>query len=249
MRLALLPLLLLALWPSRAQAQVRDSTVAMTLISLSYAHQLPGGDLADRFGHNSNIGFSVLFKTRTNWTFGAEAGFLFGNQVNEPGILRNTLNSMGQLVDQAGVMSDVFLFERGYGIYLTAGRLFPVIGPNPNSGLLVRMGGGYLRHKVRVQTQQNVVPQVEDEYLEGYDRLTAGPAALLYLGYQHTGNRRLVNFHAGVEFQAGFTSSLRAFNFDTETYNTDGRFDLLSGIRVGWSLPIYQQSDDRYHYY
>lgn len=249
MRLLALPLLLLLLLPQRGAAQVRDSSLAMTLVSLSYAYQVPGGDMALRFGANSNLGISVLYKTRSNWTFSAEAGFMFGDQVTEPGLLLNTLNSAGQLIDQDGLMADVFLYERGYGIYLTAGRLFPIIGPNPNSGLLLKAGGGYLRHKVRVQTQKNVVPQVEDEYLEGYDRLTAGPSGLLYLGYQHTGNKRLINFHVGVEVQMGFTSSLRAYNFDTETYNNDSRFDLLSGIRVGWSLPIYRQQDDRYHYY
>ena len=89
-----------------------------------------------------------------------------------------------------GEQADVFLYERGWTVFAMAGKLLPVIGPNPNSGLVLKVGGGYMRHKVRVQTQKNVVPQLEDEYLEGYDRLSAGPAALGYVGYQHLEQQR-----------------------------------------------------------
>jgi hypothetical protein len=48
---------------------------------------------------------------------------------------------------------------------------------------------------------------------------------------------------------AGFTNALRAFNFDTEQFNKAQRFDLLSGLRLGWSLPIYKKKDTGFHYY
>jgi len=220
----------------------------MVVISPSYAHQFPGGDLATRFGHNSNIGFSATRKTSGNFLFGLEGSFIFGNKVVEPGILRNVINSAGQVVDADGQMADVFLYERGWTAFATVGKILPLFGPNPNSGLMLKVGGGYMRHKVRVQTQKNVVPQLEDEYLEGYDRLCAGPAALLFVGYQHLSNRRRVNFFAGVELIAGFTQALRPYNFDTEQYNTPDRTDLLTGLRVGWSFPLYQRMDDRFRY-
>ena len=240
--------LLLQADPSFAQGHIRDTTVAMVIISPSYAHQLPGGDLATRFGHNSNVGFGAMRKTGNNFLFGLEGSFIFGNNVEEPGILRNVINSAGQVVDQDGAMADVFLYERGWTAFATVGKVFPVFGPNPNSGLMVKLGGGYMRHKVRVQTQQNVVPQLEDEYLEGYDRLCAGPAALAFVGYQHFGNKRRLNFFAGVELMAGFTQALHPYNFDTEQYNTPNRTDLLTGLRVGWSFPIYRRVDDRFRY-
>ncbi len=252
MRRSTLIALLIALLPGFAEAQrstsIRDTTIALVAVQASYAHQWPGGDLATRFGANSNIGLGAYRKFRSNWLMGAEGSFLFGNKVVEPGILRNVINSAGQIIDQDGVMADVFLFERGWTAFGFVGKLLPVVGPNPNSGIVLKLGGGFMRHKVRVQTQQNVVPQLEDEYLEGYDRLCAGPAAMGYVGYHHLGNRRLVNFHFGLEVMMGFTESLRAYNFDTEQYNTPKRTDVLTGIRVGWSLPIYRRDDDRFHY-
>lgn len=247
-RTALFTLLLLPCFAGHCQTNIRDTTIALFAVQLSYAHQWPGADLASRYGDNSNLGISTYRKWRSNFFVGVEGSFIFGNKVLEPGLLNNVINSAGQVVDEQGAMADVFLFERGWTAHAFVAKLFPVIGPNPNSGVVLKLGGGYMRHKVRVQTQQNEVPQLEGEYLEGYDRLCAGPSALAYLGYHHFGNRRLVNFHVGLEVMAGFTESLRLYNFDTETYNAPNRFDLLSGIRVGWSLPIYRRLDDSFHY-
>ncbi|MBK7483469.1 MAG: hypothetical protein IPI72_12195 [Flavobacteriales bacterium] len=37
---------------------------------------------------------------------------------------------------------------------------------------------------------------------------------------------------------AGFTQALRAYNFDTEQYNTPNRLDLLSGVRAGGAFHL-----------
>jgi len=235
--------------PVLAQVGIRDTTIRLTVVTASYSYQLPGGDMALRFGPNSNIGLGVLYKTRGNYLLGLEGSFLFGNQVAEPGLLRNMITREGQIVDKDGVMADVLLFERGYTVMAVGGKIIPVVGPNPNSGILLKLGAGYMRHKIRIQTQQNEVPQVEGDYLEGYDRLCAGPATMLFMGYQHFGNRGRINFQVGFEMLLGFTEPLRAYNFDTGRADSGTRFDSLTGLRAGWSLPIYKKPDDRFHYY
>lgn len=232
-----------------AQGDIRDTTIALTSVTASYAYQVPGGDMALRFGNNSNIGINAFYKNKRNYFFGAEGSFLFGDKVVETGLLRNVINSEGQIVDADGAMADVLIYERGWTVMGIIGKIIPVAGPNPNSGMILKFGAGYLRHKIRIQTQKNVVPQLEGDYLEGYDRLAAGPMASLLVGYHHFGNRRFVNFMIGFEIISGFTQSLRAFNFDTQRAETGQRYDGLMGIRAGWSLPIYKRSDDRYHYY
>jgi hypothetical protein len=232
-----------------AQVSIRDSSIAFTNVTASYAFQLPGGDLAQRFGWNNNIALMAHRKLPSNYLLGVEVGFLFGDQVRESGLLRNMISSQGQIIDSDGVMADILLFQRGWTAMAVAGRIIAVAGPNPNSGLLLKVGAGYMRHKIRIQTQKNDVPQLQGDYLEGYDRLAAGPVVMLYAGYQHFSNRGRVNFSAGFEMLAGFTEPLRAFNFDTERAESGRRFDGLSGIRLGWSLPIYKKRDDRIHFY
>ena len=186
-------------------------------------------------------------KTTRNYLYGLEGGFIFGNRVIETNLLRGLINSQGQIVDMEGTMADVQVFERGYSMFGVVGKIIPVAGPNPNSGIMLKLGGGYMRHKIRIQTQKNEVPQLEGDYLEGYDRLTAGPAAMIFIGYQHFSNNRRINFNIGFEMQLGFTESLRAYNFDARTSETGRRSDALTGFRAGWTIPIYKRLDDRFH--
>jgi hypothetical protein len=233
--------------PSYAQGNVRDTSIPMTLITASYAYQLPTGDMDLRFGANNNIGLSCAYKFKSNFMLGVEGGYIFGNRIDESNLLRGVLTSEDQIIDRYGQAATVFLYERGYTIMGYAGKVIPVAGPNPNSGLLLKVGGGYMRHKIRIETQENEVPQIEGEYLKGYDRLCAGPAAMLFMGYQHLSSSRFVNFMVGFEMMLGFTSSLRPYNFDTGRADDGVRFDGLNGLRVGWTLPIYRRHDDAFY--
>lgn len=247
-----LPELLLPLafaLPAIAQVQgnVRDNPIPMVQVTASYAYQVPGGTMMERFGENNNIGLGAVRKFKSNFGLGVEASFLFGNKVNEPGLLTGLLTSEQEILDKDGVPATLFLYERGYTVIGVATKLLPVAGPNPNSGLLLKLGAGYMRHKIRFETQENEVPQLEGEYLKGYDRLCAGPVLLLFAGYQHISSNRLVNFQVGFESMLGLTSPLRPYNFDEKRADEGVRNDLLNGLRVGWTLPIYRRTDDAFY--
>lgn len=231
------------------RTSVRDTSIAMTIVTASYAYQIPAGDMALRFGPNNNIGLSGTYKARSNFFVGAECSFLFGNRINETSLLRNILTEDGSVLDRFGQPATVFLYERGYTVMAHVGKVMPIAGPNPNSGILLKLAGGYMRHKIRLETQENEVPQIEGEYLKGYDHLCAGPAFALTVGYQHISNNRLVNFLVAFESTVALTRSLRPYNFDTGPASDDIRNDILNGLRVGWSLPIYKRQDDAFYFH
>ncbi len=235
------------IWGSAsAQFTVKDTAATALLpMTFAYSYQLPAADLSQRFGANHSLSFSAAYKFRSNYLLGVQGAFIFGNQVRQPGLLQNVINSQGQILSTDGTPAGVLIQQRGYSVLAYAGRIISVAGPTKNSGLMLRLGGGVLRHKIRIETQNDVVPQIEDENLEGYDRLSAGPAAYLFVGYQHFGKNRRVNFMVGYEIIQGFTEPLRAFNFDTEQADTDTRRDGLNGLRFGWTIPIYTQKSQR----
>ncbi|MBK9764512.1 MAG: hypothetical protein IPO87_14445 [Flavobacteriales bacterium] len=117
---------------------IRDTTIALFAVHASYAQQLPGGDLAERFGTNSNIGLGTFRKTKSNFLLGVEGSFIFGKKTKEPGILRNVINSQGQVVDVEGKQADVFLYERGWTAFAYVGKTFQLGKPNPNSGVVIK---------------------------------------------------------------------------------------------------------------
>jgi len=231
----------------QAQYDIKDSAAKGVLFNLSYAPQLPGGDLAKRFGFNSNGQLGVYYKTLSNWILGIQGAYIFGNVLRETGMLDSMATSTGQLIANDGTIPSISYFERGYDIQLSVGKVFSFKKPNPNSGILLMLSAGYIRHKIDYVVNGNV-PQLSGAYLQGYDRLTAGYCVTEFLGYQYLSNHRMLNFYGGFEFTQGFTKSLR-FDFDLRSMNTKLRYDLLNGFRVGWILPIYRQNSNKFYTY
>ena len=233
---------------TNAQFNVRDSAVSFAMIGGTFSYQAPGGDMADRFGNNFNVGGTFQWKTKKNWIFGVDGSFIFSEQVKENTILSNISTSLGYIIGQDGYYADVYLYERGFMANAKAGKIFPVIGPNPNSGIMTTMGVGLLQHKIRIEDKGDRSPQLSDEYKKGYDRLTNGLSLTEFLGYIHFSNHRFVNFMGGIECTQAFTKCRRDYNFDTMMRDDKSRMDLLFGFRVAWIVPLYKRMPRDFYY-
>ncbi|NNC84226.1 MAG: hypothetical protein HKN79_11680 [Flavobacteriales bacterium] len=229
-----------------AQRNIQDSIISMSMIDFSLGAHIPAGDISERFGENGFLGASYHYKTGSNWVFGLEGGFIFGNKVKED-VAVNIRTSEGFVIDQEGGFTELLLLERGMTLVGTVGRVIPLFGPNDNSGLVVRLGGGMLQHNIRLETRNNDVPQLEGEYLKGYDRLSNGFSAYQFIGYQLLSNNRLVNLTIGLEGYQAWTQSRRDFNFDLMRKDDSKRLDSLYGVKVSWSFPIYRRSAGKFY--
>ncbi len=248
-RATLLAMVLLLVTGTLRAQKVRDSSVAMPLVSLSYAAQLPFGDLAERFGWNSNIGLNIGYKTESNWIFSGNTQFFFGNQLRDTSMLRNMYTSDGQIINQNGTYANIVGYERGWIFTGAAGKLFPVIGPNENSGILLTLGGGFMMHKARIDSEQNLVPQFTGDYRKLYDRYTTGFAFNSFLGYLHMSNNGLANFFCGIDVSTGFTQGRRARQVGQTTEEiAANRTDIIAGLRFGWIVPIRKRAPQEFYF-
>ena len=113
-----------------SQAQnIKDSSLFFPLFRFSFALQVPGGDMAERFGINSNVGLDFSIKTKSNFIVGVNGGFLFGDRIKEGGILDSIRTSTGIIINQNGNPAEVRLFERGFTVAMHVGKLFLFFRP------------------------------------------------------------------------------------------------------------------------
>lgn len=230
--------------------ETKPVNVPAVLVTMDYGLILPAGDMAKRFGMSSKVGGNILRKTKNNLLFGVDGYFLFGNLIAEDSLAINLINSDGFITGTDGQPADVNFFLRGFLTTLKMGKIFQLGGTkNPGSGLFVLGGLGFMQHKIHIDEKKQAVPQLQGDYKHGYDRLTNGPALQQNIGYIHLDNNRRVNFWVAFEAVQAFTKNQRAYNFDTKTSETGIRTDLLFGIRLGWILPLYASSSDRYFTY
>lgn len=232
------------------QSGVRDSTIYFPLISVSYGAYMPEGDLKDRFGFTNILGGNLLFKTKKNFIWGVTAGYIFGNDVKEPGLLSSITTKDGLIIGLDGLYAEMRIFERGYHLNATFGKVFTFNKPNPNSGIVIMGGPGFIQHKIRIENIGNTVPALRGDYIKGYDRLTNGFQLQEYIGFVYFSNRQLVNFYGGFDFIQGFTEGRRDYNFDNpEQKDNKKRIDLLFGIKIGWVVPLYKKKPAAYYLY
>lgn len=246
-------LLLILLLPISfaGRAQVSDSAIIMHIPRVDVSFSVPAGDLAERFGVNSGIGASYLFKNSKQWIFGAQFEYLFGGNVKqEVAIFDNITASNGSIIDASGSMALMDTYERGFSVTATFGKLLDVWNTNPNSGLLLTGGIGYLTHHIRTEVYLNLAPQVYDDYADGYDRLSGGPVYNLFAGYLHVDPQNIFNYYVGVDFKHAMTKPLRNYQFDLKGPEPDDlRHDIFIGIKAGWMLPLYRRKASSYYYY
>ncbi|MCX6312657.1 MAG: hypothetical protein NT084_13605 [Bacteroidetes bacterium] len=227
-----------------------DSIIPCFSLSLGFAYQIPGGDLQKRFGPNSSSGASLFYKTKQNVFFGFQWSYLFGTELRGENPLDSISTSTGFVIDREGKFADIRMFERGFSLGLSCGKIFnSFLSPNKNSGILLTGGVGYLQHKIKIYDNGARAPQLTKEYLKGYDRLTSGISTSEFIGYWFMSKNRYVSFYGGFEFIQGFTKSRRSWDYNLMRPDTENRIDLLSGLRIGWVIPLYRKNVSNKYYY
>ena len=249
-----------------AQKSIRDSSITMALVDVNYLGSSPGGDLSERFGWTNQMGASIGIKHKSNFYASIGANFLWGETVKEePGINQMGYDYLYDLGDTAFVREIGFIdgngnaerpavFQRGFSVPIRVGKIFPKLSltkkENENSGPFVEVGVQFIQHQLKYEFKSEELTWANDDFLKGYDRLTNGIGVLQSVGYRYFGSNRYVNVFVAFDISQNFTRSRRSLNYDTNTVDTQQRMDILTGVRVGWSLPLYKvASSSQYYYY
>lgn len=231
-----------------SQGSIADSTLRMSLFQIQGGFDVPFGDMAERYGANAFVGFSYAYKSGKNILLGADFNFLFGNDVKDENDLLHQLRiSNGGIVGIDGTFVNVLTLERGFVGGLYVGKIFPIWSPNPNSGIVVKVGLNYIEHRTYFETREDEYPPLEKENLKGYDRKTAGLAIYEFVGYQYFSNKKYLNFFAGFDFYQGFTTDYRSYNIDQMQKTNSNYNDFLIGFRAGIVLPVYKQAANKFY--
>lgn len=243
--------ILFIFWISKAFSQFtpKDKALKIYIVEAHTGFSLPAADLAQRFGYNAHVGVGLQRQIANKWNFGFQASFLFGNQVKENNVLDHLINSSGDIISERGFPAEYLFYQRGFSGFLQVGKLFPVLGPNPNSGIFLQAGLGFLQHKIKIETRATEPPQLAKPYLRGYDRSSAGFAYQQFIGYRYLSNRRRLNFFAGFEVCIASTQSMRSFDYDRMQKDDRQRLDMLYGVKVGWVLPLYRKIEKELFYF
>ena len=232
-----------------AQEDITNEAIRIPMINLNAGFHIPGGDLDNRFGNSALFGVGFQLKNKNNIYWGFDGAGLTGSTIVEDNIINIISADSIDIIDLNGNTASVRFWERGAHAQFVLGKIFPVLAPNKNSGLFVQAGLGYMYHKIRIEDIGNQSPQLNSDLLKGYDRLSMGISTSEFIGYRYFSNSQKINFFIGIEFIQAFTQDVRQYDYNAQTAYQDKRLDFLSGLKFGWTFPLYKKSDNKYYYY
>lgn len=244
LNIAWIVVILSVLIPEKISGQASDphNDANALMMKLDYGVHQPVGEMANRFGTSFSFTGNVEYILSNSLFVGLTFDVLFGNTVKED-VLSTIRASNSTILSENFSFADLFFRQRGSFVGVTLGKIFPINPTNNKTGIRIAISPGAMQHRVRFNDEGGTAPQIRGLYEQGYDRKTGGFAIKSFIGYQIMSRNRRMNFVFGLEALHGFTKELRPIQFDTQTSNTQKRFDQLYGLKVSWMLPFY--SDDR----
>jgi len=231
-----------------SQEKIDDTALRLIGAQANISYEFPGGDLAQRFGSNANVGGGLFYKSKRNFIFLLEGNYFFGEHIKEDSLFHLIKNPNGYIIDGDGMYADVRTYERGYTLMGKAGKIFNIFDDNPNSGVILMMGAGFMQHKIRIENPGQTVAQLKDDYKKGYDKLSNGPALSQFIGYVHYSENRVTNYRIGFEFTQAFTKARRNYDFDLMKKDDRARIDLMYGLKISWMLPFRKRTPREFYY-
>jgi len=221
------------------------------LLNGNGSFDMPGADMAKRFDNSFRLGPAILYKTKNNWLFGTKFDFIMGRNVNEDSLMINVADkyytskkNLYEFINNSGQRIGVPVYERGYALGLSAGKIFSRSKDHPDNGIMVLTTAGFVQHRINIYDKDKTVEQVRGKYAKGYDRLTNGAFIEQYVGYIYFARNKLINFSLGADVLVGFTKGRRDFLYDVMRTDNANRLDILVGLRGGWYIPIYNRKSE-----
>lgn len=229
-----------------------QKTFESQFFEIHYNANWTAADLASRYGYLNNIGAGVHLRTRKSFTIGLETNLIFGNRFRNEfdSVFSHLIDSYNNITDINGDIARVLVYSRGFYGNLDFGKLVSLNQVSKKDFLWIQFGVGFLQHRFRIETNSQVVPQIEQEYRKGYDRYTSGLNFSQSLSYALMPEERYYNFYAGFYVQEGLTYNRREINFDQPNtpVSKDLRLDIQIGIRLGWIIPFYSAEPKDYYF-
>lgn len=254
-----------------AQEKKQADTLECPVVGFSFGALMPGsgsasegalnGNMGDLYkGPYLNFGIEGDYKFASGWMitlngdlwFGASSNNLQRRDERYPHIFMPG----GYTLSWSGVDGNVWAHNRSLAARLGVAKILRVIPGNPNSGILLGMGGGWVMQKTIFTQDMNdsPVPQLMGDYAKLHDHLRNGVMLTQSLGFCY-----MANYLTYVNFKVEFTLS-ECMMWSSRKYQIDNLmglngkdqnryFDLVYGLKLTWMFPLMGKTTYDYYYF
>ena len=204
-----------------------------------------------------DYGINAIYKYKSNWLVTLDGNMWFGS--NNLLYRRERMGSIythdSIVLGSNGTDAAVTANNRGLCLQVGVGKIFPVMpSKNPNSGILARLSGGYMRQQTIFMNNREHAYQLEGDYALLYDHQRQGAILTESLGYWFmSNNANLLNLYVTFEVSQCWSWSTRDYMIDNyiglHGKDNNRYFDLMYSIKLCWMFPLKGKASQEYYYY
>lgn len=256
---------------SFGQVKLKVDTLECHIIGFSFGAQTPlagsnslgltNGNMKDLYkGPYLDFGVECDYKFEQDWMVTLEGDLWFGynsdNFTQRVERMGDIYTSQGYLMSWSGYDGVVTMYNRGISVRPGAAYLFNILPKNPNSGIYLKLSGGWFMQKTAHSQDMNesMVPQVKDSYGRLYDHLRHGVMLTESIGFLYMSNYiNYINFKIELFATECWSWSTRPYIIDN-VMGLNGKdnsryFDLMVGVKLSWLFPLTGRTSYDYYYY
>ena len=227
----------------------------------SNSQGLTGGNMSELY-YSPYLDFALewSYKYNIDWLVGLDADIWIGmsgdNLVNRVERMGNVFNPGETAMAVNGEDGVVTAYNRGLALRPGLGKIIRVLPKNPNSGVLLKVSGGWFMQKTVFHQDFNhpQVYQLSGGYEKLYDHLRNGVMLTESVGFLFMSNySTYANFKVTFDVSQCWSWSSRPWLIDN-VMGLNGKdrsryFDLLLGLRLTWMFPFTGKTTYDYYYY
>ena len=256
---------------ARGQVKLQADTLECHIVSFSVGMLTPvgssnsmglsGGNMQDLYGW-PYLDFALEwgYKYNIDWLVGVDADLWIGmsgdNLANRVERMGNVFNPGETAMAVNGEDGVVTAYNRGLALRPGLGKIIRVLPKNPNSGVLLKVSGGWFMQKTVFHQDFNhpQVYQLSGGYEKLYDHLRNGVMLTESVGFLFMSNySTYANFKVTFDVSQCWSWSSRPWLIDN-VMGLNGKdrsryFDLLLGLRLTWMFPFTGKTTYDYYYY
>ena len=204
-----------------------------------------------------DYGINALYKYKSNWLVTLDGNLWFGsnNLLYRKERMGSIYTHDSIVLGSNGTDAAVTANNRGFSMQVGFGKIFPIMpSKNPNSGILARLSGGYMRQQTIFMPYQEHAPQVEGDYALLYDHQRHGAMLTEALGYWFmSNNTNLLNLYVSFEVSQCWSRSTRDYTIDhylgLQGKDNNRYFDLIYSLKLCWMFPLKGKTSHDYYFY
>lgn len=232
---------------SMGQTSKKDQRITQPLIHFDFGASMFGGDHAGRTDIGMNLGGGFMVKSKENYIYDLDFTYYWSDNLNQPySLFPNLVTSNGLVIDRFGTNGAISTSLRSFAFMAKFGKIFYSLKKNPNSGFFGTFGVGYQTSYFYINAQEDLVPQLSNDYAKGYDRLRGGVSLSQAIGFMHFDERNLLNYIIQFEVKENFAQPLREYDMGLGKKDTNSYKDLYFGLKVSWMFTFKKKVKDFY---